>query len=69
MQSFLTNEEMVADEYKRMFEEEHSYIPAERTIHKNVPPTADRLKNFKTKKFEQYDAAVAEIKARESVLI
>lgn len=65
--SALVSEEETAAYRKQMFVESE-YIPAEteRTAHKDIPPASVRIRNFKCKEMPLLDAAVKEIKARDT---
>ena len=47
-----------------MFEDEE-WVPAERTLHKAIPPADVRIQNFKRKDFKDHDKIVAEVKRRD----
>lgn len=51
VQSFLVNEEETNQWHKEMFEEEE-YMPAERSMHKSIPPANIRIQNFQRKQFD-----------------
>jgi hypothetical protein len=49
VQSFLIDEDYIAELYKETFVDE-VYLPAERTMHKAIPPANIRIKDFDRKK-------------------
>ena len=64
--SHLVNEDETREYYKQMFEEdEEGWVPAERTLHKAIPPADVRIQNFKRKDFKDYERVVSEVKRRD----